>query len=60
MFVQQRVIAAILAGKGAPRAAWLVRLIDRCPRLRRLPARFLGMGVRMERVRSPDIHGPTS
>ncbi|MET0337886.1 MAG: FAD-dependent oxidoreductase [Caulobacter sp.] len=60
VFVQKRVIAAILAGRGALRAAWPVRLIDRCPRLRRLPARFLGMGVRMERVRSHDIHGPTA
>ena len=36
---------------GAPR---LIRLLDRYPALRRVPGRFIGLGVRRERVRSPE------
>ncbi|MGZ8999424.1 MAG: FAD-dependent monooxygenase, partial [Allosphingosinicella sp.] len=35
----------------APRA---VRLLDRFPLLRRIPGRMIGLGIRRERVRSPD------
>jgi hypothetical protein len=31
----------------------LVRLLARCPALRRLPARLIGIGVRPEHVRAP-------
>jgi 2-polyprenyl-6-methoxyphenol hydroxylase-like FAD-dependent oxidoreductase len=35
------------------RPAWQVRLLNRCPLLRRIPGRIIGLGVRRERVRSP-------
>ena len=31
-----------------------VKLLDRYPRLRRIPGRFVGLGVRRERVTSPE------
>jgi len=52
ILAQNRVIAPTLAG--APvRVPLPVRLLDRFPRLRRLPARAIGLGVRPEHVRFP-------
>ena len=52
---QDRIIGRLL-GPGEPisEAPLPVRLLDRFPRLRRIPGRFIGLGVRRERVRSPD------
>ena len=36
------------------KAPLIVRLLDRCPLLRRLSGRIIGLGVRREHVRSPD------
>jgi 2-polyprenyl-6-methoxyphenol hydroxylase-like FAD-dependent oxidoreductase len=52
--VQERVIGRVLGGKPIRRAAWPVRMIDRFPLLRRIPGRMIGLGVRRERVGSPD------
>jgi 2-polyprenyl-6-methoxyphenol hydroxylase-like FAD-dependent oxidoreductase len=52
--VQERVIGRVLGGKPIRRAAWPVRLLNRVPLLRRIPGRMIGLGVRRERVRSPD------
>jgi len=51
---QDNVIGRLLK-PGAPitQAPLLVRLLDRYPLLRRIPGRFIGLGVRRERVRSP-------
>jgi 2-polyprenyl-6-methoxyphenol hydroxylase-like FAD-dependent oxidoreductase len=51
---QDNVIGRLL-GPGAPirKAPLIVRLLDRYPRLRRIPGRLIGLGVRRERVRSP-------
>lgn len=32
----------------------VIRILDRFPLLRRIPGRFIGLGIRRERVRSPD------
>jgi 2-polyprenyl-6-methoxyphenol hydroxylase-like FAD-dependent oxidoreductase len=50
LFVQERVIGRVLAGGGPSRLPWPVRLLQRFPRLRRIPARLVGMGFRPEHV----------
>jgi hypothetical protein len=37
-----------------PRAPFAVRLLNRYPVLRRLPARLIGMGFRPEHVHTPE------
>jgi 2-polyprenyl-6-methoxyphenol hydroxylase-like FAD-dependent oxidoreductase len=56
---QDRLIGRLLK-PGAPitKAPLLVRLLDRFPLLRRIPGRIIGLGVRRERVRSPDSPSP--
>jgi 2-polyprenyl-6-methoxyphenol hydroxylase-like FAD-dependent oxidoreductase len=50
VFIQNRFLTRVLAG--APVAApWPLRLLQRYPMLRRLPARLIGMGFRPEHVR---------
>ena len=51
---QEAVIGRVLGGALIVRAAWPVRMLDRFPLLRRIPGRIIGLGVRRERVRSPD------
>jgi 2-polyprenyl-6-methoxyphenol hydroxylase-like FAD-dependent oxidoreductase len=49
---QERIIGRVLGG--APvRAPRIVKLLDRFPRLQRIPGRMIGLGVRRERVQSP-------
>lgn len=50
---QDNVIGAVLSGRPITRAPWPVRLLDRVPLLRRIPGRIVGLGVRRERVESP-------
>lgn len=56
---QDRIIGRLLTST-APitKAPLIVRLFDRFPLLRRIPGRFLGLGVRREHVRSPDASAP--
>jgi 2-polyprenyl-6-methoxyphenol hydroxylase-like FAD-dependent oxidoreductase len=51
LLVQERLIGRLLAGGGPSRLPWPVRLLQRFPRLRRIPARIIGMGFRPEHVR---------
>ena len=52
---QDNIIGRLLQ-PGAPitKAPLIVRLFNRFPLLRRIPGRFIGLGVRRERVRSPE------
>jgi 2-polyprenyl-6-methoxyphenol hydroxylase-like FAD-dependent oxidoreductase len=51
---QDRVIGRLLRpGAAIVKAPLIIRLLDRFPVLRRIPGRFIGLGVRRERVRSP-------
>jgi 2-polyprenyl-6-methoxyphenol hydroxylase-like FAD-dependent oxidoreductase len=52
---QDNVIGRLLQ-PGAPitKAPLLVRMLDKFPILRRIPGRLIGLGVRRERVRSPE------
>lgn len=53
--VQDRVVAPLLSDKKAlDRPPALLDLLDHWPRLRRLPARIVGLGVRPEHVCSPN------
>ncbi len=51
--LQERVIARVLAGDGPRRPPLAVRLLGRCPPLRHLAGRLVGLGVRPEHVRVP-------
>lgn len=53
LFLQDRVIKAVLAGEGPLVPPWPLRLIARFPFLRRIPARLIGMGFRPEHIRFP-------
>jgi len=55
---QERVIGRVLGGGpvGVPR---FVRMLERYPVLRRIPGRIIGLGVRRERVRSPNAYPST-
>ena len=46
------------ARRRSRKAPLIVRLLDRFPLLRRIPGRFIGLGVRRERVRSPAAPSP--
>ena len=51
---QRRIVLPLLAGgAGGMNPPLLLRLLDRVPLLRRLPAALIGFGYRSERVRSP-------
>jgi 2-polyprenyl-6-methoxyphenol hydroxylase-like FAD-dependent oxidoreductase len=54
---QDRIIGRLL-GPGEPirQAPRLIRALDRFPILRRIPGRIIGLGVRRERVRSPNAY----
>ena len=53
-FAHDNVIDVVLQpGTRFDRPPWPVRLLDRCPMLRRIPGRIIGLGFRREHVRSP-------
>jgi hypothetical protein len=52
--IQNEVLSPVLARTDAPaRVPVPVKLLQRLPLLRRIPARLIGIGVRPERVRLP-------
>jgi 2-polyprenyl-6-methoxyphenol hydroxylase-like FAD-dependent oxidoreductase len=53
--VQERILKPVLGSRQRVRAPWFLRLFKRFPILRRIPARLIGIGVRPEHVRTPDI-----
>ncbi len=53
--IQKNVISRVLGGTGKIAPPWFLRLFIYIPVLRRLPARLVGLGVRRERVTSPDL-----
>jgi 2-polyprenyl-6-methoxyphenol hydroxylase-like FAD-dependent oxidoreductase len=54
---QDRIIGRLLQpGPPLEDAPWLIELLSRNPLLRRIPGRMIGLGVRRERVRSPDAY----
>ena len=58
---QDRIIGRLLQRtEPIKEAPLIVRLLDRYPLLRRIPGRFLGLGVRRERVKSPESNKKAS
>jgi 2-polyprenyl-6-methoxyphenol hydroxylase-like FAD-dependent oxidoreductase len=53
VIMQERIISRVLDDTGGLRVPTMLRLFQRCPWLRRLPARLVGIGVRPEHVRTP-------
>ena len=53
LLIQRRVITRVLGGTRPVAPPLLLRLLARCPVLRRLPARLIGVGVRPEHVQTP-------
>jgi 2-polyprenyl-6-methoxyphenol hydroxylase-like FAD-dependent oxidoreductase len=53
--VQKRVLSRVLAGKKRLTLPWIARLLQRVPLLAAIPARLVGVGVRPEHVRSPEL-----
>lgn len=51
VFIQNRIIGPVLRDGRKMSAPLPLKLLGRCPRLRRIPARAVGMGVRPEHVR---------
>jgi 2-polyprenyl-6-methoxyphenol hydroxylase-like FAD-dependent oxidoreductase len=53
--VHKRVLTPLVVRKAVlDRVPFVLRLFDRFPLLRRIPARLVGLGVRREHIRSPD------
>jgi 2-polyprenyl-6-methoxyphenol hydroxylase-like FAD-dependent oxidoreductase len=53
--MQRRVIAPVLGGARRVKPPMLLRLIAAVPLLRRIPAYIIGIGVRPEHIRVPEI-----
>ncbi|MCW5691115.1 MAG: FAD-dependent oxidoreductase [Pseudolabrys sp.] len=53
VFVHNRVLTRVLTSKGRIAPPWPVKLLNRFPLLRRLPAYVIGIGVRPEHIRTP-------
>ncbi|MDB5691639.1 MAG: FAD-dependent oxidoreductase [Alphaproteobacteria bacterium] len=51
---QKRIISRLLQATGPVKPIWPLRMLDRFPLLRRIPAAFLGFGLKAEHVRSPE------
>ena len=56
--VQNRFLSRVLASRTAPKPALPVRMLGSCPYLQRLPARLIGVGIRPEHVRTPQLLAP--
>ena len=58
--LQNELLAPVLAGKAPPSSLPLpLRLLQRVPALRRIPARLAGIGMRLERVHTPALSEQT-
>ncbi|MDX6497117.1 MAG: hypothetical protein QOG23_377 [Blastocatellia bacterium] len=55
VFVQDNVLGRVLGSTQPIVAPWFLRIFKRFPVLRRIPARLIGLGVRPEHVRSPNV-----
>ncbi|MBV8490715.1 MAG: FAD-dependent oxidoreductase, partial [Candidatus Eremiobacteraeota bacterium] len=56
VFVQNHGVEPVLRGENVARPPLVFRLFDGVKGLRRLPARLIGVGVRPEHIRTPDVY----
>lgn len=54
VLIQERVIRPALSSRTQLSLPWPLRLLHRWPRLRRIPARLIGLGFRPEHVQTPE------
>lgn len=55
VLIQNRVISRVLVSTTPILLPWQLKLFRAWPSLRRIPARFIGMGFRPEHVRTPEV-----
>ncbi len=53
--IQNNVLSSVLASVERPKPPFAARLFNWFPLLRRIPARLIGLGVRPEHIRTPDM-----
>jgi 2-polyprenyl-6-methoxyphenol hydroxylase-like FAD-dependent oxidoreductase len=56
--VQERIFSTVLGSQQQVQPPWFLRLFKKFPVLRRIPARLIGIGVRPEHVKTPDVLNP--
>jgi hypothetical protein len=56
VLIQNKVISRALQAQETLKPPLLVKMLNRWPRLRRLPARLVGIGFRPEHVHTPDAY----
>ncbi len=54
VFIHKRIIYRVVSSERPIRAPWLLRQVLKIPLVRRIPAYFIGIGLRPEHVRTPD------
>jgi 2-polyprenyl-6-methoxyphenol hydroxylase-like FAD-dependent oxidoreductase len=54
ILMQNNIISAVLSGQGTFEPPLMLRLLQKFPILRRIPARLLGLGFRPEHVHTPE------
>jgi 2-polyprenyl-6-methoxyphenol hydroxylase-like FAD-dependent oxidoreductase len=52
--IQNRIISTVLKSRQRPTPPWPLKLLNWFPVLRRLPAYLVGVGIRMEHIRTPE------
>lgn len=55
VFVQERILGKVLSNREEGSIPIPLRLIGAIPLLQRLPARMIGIGIRPEHIRTPDV-----
>lgn len=58
ILIQNRVLGRVLGSHERLSIPWTLRLLQRWPRLRRIPARLIGVGFRPEHVRTGEVRVP--
>jgi len=56
--IQRRIISRVLQGREQPKPPLFLKLFNSFPALRRIPARLVGLGIRPERIQTPEAAAP--